>query len=69
MTGLEGFSPPTGKAAKDGGGRAEPRPGKPRQDVEACRASPAYVKRFLQAFLAACIQKMKDFPIPVIASL
>ena len=53
--GLEGFSSPTGKAAMvystepqsgegsplDGGGRAEPRPGKPRQDVEAWRASPA----------------------------
>jgi len=23
--GLEGFSPPTGKAARDGGGRAKPR--------------------------------------------
>jgi hypothetical protein len=42
MRDSKGFTrrPEGGKAAMDGGVRAKPRPGKPRQDVEAWRGVP-----------------------------
>jgi hypothetical protein len=46
---------PGGKGAKDGAGRAEPRPGSPKQEVEGWKANPPLPKARLSERKAAFV--------------